>query len=140
MGKRYTASITASPAMKVLYFRAVTRNLAATYSLRDIPRSRTDSRSKLPEYCTLCVYITRCVPCLVRGGTLIGMQRSQDGVSFGRHFFIFIFTVSTYGRQGVDESTIAKETRCHRRRGRKNSSSILDSSYHDHESFERRTR
>lgn len=34
MGKRYTASITASPTMKVLYFRAVTRNLAATRGLR----------------------------------------------------------------------------------------------------------
>lgn len=30
MGERYGASITASPTMKVLYFRAVTRNLAPT--------------------------------------------------------------------------------------------------------------
>lgn len=44
MGKRYTASITASPTMKVLYFRAVTRNLAPTRGLRQIPCSRIGSR------------------------------------------------------------------------------------------------
>lgn len=35
MGERYGASITASPTMKVLYFRAVTRNLAPTRLTRD---------------------------------------------------------------------------------------------------------
>lgn len=45
MGERYGASITASPTMKVLYFRAVTRNLAPsppspTRGLRGIPCSR----------------------------------------------------------------------------------------------------
>ena len=64
MGKRYAASITASPAMKVLYFRAVTRNLASDTRLT--PRSPAVEwrfTLKLPEYRISCVYIThRAVP------------------------------------------------------------------------------
>lgn len=59
MGKRYSASITASPAMKVFYFRAVTWNLAATHGLWEIPCSRMGFAPKLPEYRISCEYIAR---------------------------------------------------------------------------------
>lgn len=91
MGKRYTASITASPAMKVLYFRAVTRNLAATHGLPEIPCSRMCSRPKLPEYRISCAY---CIPYLDRGGTPIGMQASCIGTGLEISLDFYFFRIS----------------------------------------------